>query len=110
MSPSLGCVLIYILVPIYDARNSDFTFDKAGFDYLKNLPQYRVKGVRHPVDLPADSLVAVAYTSNIYGVPRSSFSAASGDLEAASETSSSDVCPILSLNVQLVVLLGSLFD
>ena len=96
-------------MPIYDARNSDFTFDKAGFDRLKNLPQYRAQGVRHPVDLPADSLVAVAYTSNIYGVPHPSISATLGDLEAVSETSS-DVCPILSLNVQLVVLLGSLFD
>jgi len=99
-------LLKLILVPIYDARNSGFTFDKAGFESLKNLPQYRVKGVKQRVDLPAESLVAVAYTANIYGVPRSG---ASTDLDVTPEGSSAgDACPNLSLNVQFVILLGHL--
>jgi len=93
-----------LLVPIYDARNSRFTFDKAGFDSLKKLPQYRVQGVKQRTDLPAESLVAVAYTANVYGIPRSG---ASGDLDMSPE-SSGDTCPNLSLNVQFVILLGHL--
>lgn len=99
-------------MPIYDTRNSDFTFDKAGFDSLKMLPQYKVKGVKQRVDLPPESLVVVAYTANIYGVPCSSMLGALNDLDMTPESTSGsgDACPTLSLNIQFVILVGHLQD
>lgn len=90
--------LLCLLVPIYDARGSNFTFDKTGFNSLQKLPRYGAKGVKLRVDLSLETLVAVAYTANIYGVPPGI--SADTDMEGA--------CPTLSLNVQFVILLGQL--
>ena len=79
-------------MPVYDARNIDFSFDEAGFHLIHNLPTYRPVGTHQLMDLPVDSVVAVAYTVNIWGIP---------------EPSSSDL-PNLSLNIQFVLLLGML--
>lgn len=86
------------LVPIYNARGSKFAFDKPSFDSLQKLPRYDPKNTKLRGDLPPESLVAVAYTANIYGVPPGP--SRDADMEGA--------CPTLSLNVQFIILLGQL--
>jgi hypothetical protein len=71
-------------VPIYDARNADFTFsaDDTGITRIKDLPLYK-KGFK---DLPQDAVVTVGYTAGTF-------------VYQTSQTA-------LALNLMFVILLG----
>ncbi|PPQ82821.1 hypothetical protein CVT24_009883 [Panaeolus cyanescens] len=73
-------------VPIYDATGKDFLFDKASFENLRALPLYPRGKATQKLDIPVNSIVAVGFTSNLWG---------------GSDTTASS----LSLNVQFVIVL-----
>lgn len=81
-------------MPIYDARDVGFDFTKSGFNSLKDLSPYRPAGTRQSMDLPPDSVVAVVYMVNLWGM--------NNPLASASTLAN------LLLNVQFVVFLGQL--
>lgn len=75
----------FTLVPIYDLRDSSFSFKKEDFENLRSLRQFELNG--HAKDLPGNSLVTVAHTVNSFV---------------------GDGRKILSLNVQFVLFHGFL--
>ncbi|PPR03027.1 hypothetical protein CVT24_012290 [Panaeolus cyanescens] len=82
-------------IPIYDATQAGFAFDEEAFANLKSLPRYPHNLPNENLDAPTESIVAVAFTSSMYGAP--------------SNPAAADVfVPLLTLNVQFVVVLGEL--
>lgn len=109
-------------VPIYDASDKPFMFEKNDFASLQALPRFKKTGDRKLADLPPSSLVTVFFTMNAYSKTRAPptpssanirqsagpctpSSSGQGDHPAPSTSSQT-----LSLNVQFVIYHGQADD
>jgi hypothetical protein len=90
----------YGAVPIYDASNTPFLFQREDFIGMPNLPLYRNRGKIS--DLPVDSLVSVFFSMSSYA--KKTGSTTSSSKAASSSPTFKDV---LSLNIQSVVYYGT---
>jgi hypothetical protein len=84
-------------VPIYDASNTPFLFQREDFVNMPNLPLYRSRG--RPSDLPVDSLVSVFFSMSSYAKKTGSGAAGTSKATSGSPTFKD----VLSLNIQSVI-------
>jgi hypothetical protein len=105
-----GCaLLIFKLVPIYDASDHPFVFQRDDFASMQGLPRYQKYGVRGWSDLPHQSLVSVFFTLNTYPKDYSSSSGADSGHSAPS-TLPTNKDSVLSFNLHSVVYYGVVPD
>lgn len=90
-------------VPIYDASDSPFLFQREDFINMPNLPLYRNNG--RASDLPVDSLVSVFFSMSSYAKKTGSSAGAAGASKATS--GSPTFKDVVSLNIQSVVYYGT---
>lgn len=62
----LACLIVFSLVPIYDASSHPFMFTKEDFIGLPTLPRFKKYGDPKHADLPPNALVTVFFTMNTY--------------------------------------------
>jgi hypothetical protein len=88
-------------VPIYDASNAPFLFQREDFVNMPDLPLYRKRG--KVSDLPVDSLVSVFFSMSSYAKK-----SGSGYASSSKASGSPTFKDVLSLNIQFVVYYGTI--
>jgi hypothetical protein len=91
------------VVPIYDASNTPFLFQREDFVNMPNFPLYRRR--EKISDLPVDSLVSVFFTMSSYA--KKTGSSSTGTSKATSASGSPTFKDVLSLNIQSVIYYGT---
>jgi hypothetical protein len=100
----------YLLkVPIYDASNCPFLFQRDDFASMQGLPRYKKYGVRSWSDLPHQSLASVFFTLNTYPKDYSSSSGAESGFSGPSPAPTRNNS-VLSFNLHSVVYYGVIPD
>ena len=99
----------FLKVPIYDASECPFLFQRDDFASMQGLPRYQKYGVRSLSDLPHQSLVSVFFTLNTYPKDYSSSSGAESRFPASSPVPTNNNS-VLSFNLHSVVYYGVIPD